>query len=600
MMTRKKRRMMIIISVVLLVLIVAIALFLLYVNTDLFQSNATLFTKYIGKSVEKVEALYENAKETKYDEWIQENKCTTQTEVKVNYTENIGTSSESTKNSINHLKLEMNGQTDLGHGYQYQDIQLKNKEEKVFEAEYVQKENTYGIKFSDLFHQYILVENQNLKELLKKMGYSEEQVSNLPDRIEWSNEWKAIFTLSKQERQNRKEKYSNIISSHLTKDNFSKEKNQTIVINDKNINTNAYVLTLTKEQLNVIYIKMLEEIKQDEVILNRMNQIEDLIKKNSSIESIPITEQFTNKIQEVITEITNNNIGNEECKIIVYENKQDTVRISVQHPDYEVILDSLSDETQDYLQISYESIASEKKQILTYKKGNEETNLVLQDTKDGKSTQYSLMIGTKIEGNEAMKNVVVKYEDRTNRVEAIVEQKANQVDHFENEIVFDDQNAIQLNQLEEEKLQEVLNKINRSVTEQFDQIMTNVIQIEDMKDILKAIEVIEEQHRIEVTGISETEKSRFNSQFEMLQGDNLDSTMVLNLIDAIQNYFIDIEVVSNTQLKLKLDRKNKNEQIATTLRSFMEENKDEKYNAKVEYDSNTGLVSDIVLTMLAK
>lgn len=592
--------MIIIISIVLFVLIVAIVLFLLYIHTDLFQSNATLFTKYIGKSVDKVEAFYENAKETKYDQWIQQNQCTTQTEVKVNYTENIGTSSESTKNSINHLKLEMNGQMDLGNGYQYQDIQLKNKEEKVLEAEYIRKENTYGIKFSDLFRQYILVENQNLKDLLKKMGYSEEQVSNLPDTIEWSNEWKAIFTLSQQEKENWKEKYISIISNHLTKDNFSREKNQTIVINDKNINTNAYVLTLTKEQLNAIYIEMLEEIKQDEIVLNRMNQIQDLIKKNTSIESVSITEQFTHKIQEVITEITNNNIGNEECKIIVYENKQDTVRISIQHPDYEVILDGLSDETQEYLQIAYESITSEKKQILTYKKENEETNLVLQDAKDGKSTQYSLMIGTKIEGNQAIKNIVAKYEDTTNRVEAIVEQKANQVDHFENEIVLDDKNAIQLNQLEEKELQEILNKISRSVTEQFSQIMTNVIPIEDMKDVLKAMNVIEEQRIIEVTGISETERSRFNSQFEILQGDNLDSTMVLNLIDAIQNYFIDIEVVSNTQLKLKLDRQNKNEQVATTLRSFMEENKDEKYNAKVEYDSNTGLVSDIILTMLAQ
>ena len=63
---------------------------------------------------------------------------------------------------------------------------------------------------------------------------------------------------------------------------------------------------------------------------------------------------------------------------------------------------------------------------------------------------------------------------------------------------------------------------------------------------------------------------------------------------------VDIEIVSNTELKLKLDTLNKNEEVATTLSSFVEQNKNKNYSAKVEYDEETGLVSDILLTMLEK
>ena len=59
-----------------------------------------------------------------------------------------------------------------------------------------------------------------------------------------------------------------------------------------------------------------------------------------------------------------------------------------------------------------------------------------------------------------------------------------------------------------------------------------------------------------------------------------------------------MEVVSNTELKLKLDRFNKNEQVATVLSSFIEENKNRKYDARVEYEVETGLASEIVLTMV--
>lgn len=597
---RKTRRMIIIISMVALLSIIAIIFILLYMNTDMFKSSSMLFTKYIGQNIENMETIYGRVGTSDYNTLLRQNKHTTETQVKVNYTANIGTSSENTQNSISQLKLKINGQTDNRNQYKYQDINLLNKDEKVAQIEYIQNGNTHGIRFSDLFNQYILANNENLKELFQKMGYSEEQLETIPDKIEFDNDFKSVFEFSKEETQSLKTKYISIINSNVSKDNFSKQKEQTIQINGKNIEANSYVLTVTKEQLNNMYIKMLEEAKQDETILTKIDKLQMILQSYQFDKTINLREQFVKKIENTITDITKNNIGKEEAKIIVYENNQTTIRTVIQHPDYEINIDVLPSQTDDYIQIAYQNATSEIEKVLTYKKKSEETSTVFTNKKDGKTTQYSFVVNEKVEGNHCEKDIVANYEDGSNRVEAMVEQKINIVDSFENEVVLKDGDAINLSELETEQVQAILERVSSSVSQKIDEITMNVLKMEDFINLAEVFGIVKEQETFEAMGITETEKNRFNSKFEILQGEKLDSSTILNLITAIQENLIDLEIMSNMELKLKLDRLNRNEEVATTLSAFIEENKNREYNVKVEYDEETGLVSDILLTMLEK
>ncbi len=599
-MPRKMRRMIVIASMIVLLSIIAIVIFLVYKNTDMFKSSSTLFTKYIGQNLENIEAIYDRVGISDYNTLLQQNKYTTETQVKVNHTANIGTSSENTKNSISQLKLKINGQIDNSNQYKYQDINLLNNDEKVAQIEYIQSGITHGIKFSDLFNQYLLANNENLKELFRKMGYTEEQVENIPDTIEFNNDFKSIFEFSKEETQNLKTKYISIINSNVSKDNFSKQKDQTIQVMGKNIKVNSYILTVTKEQLNNILIKMLEELKQDETILTKIDKLENILALYQFKETINLREQFVKKLDSLIMDITKNNIGKEEAKIMVYESNQTTIRTVIQHPDYEIGIDVLPSQTEDYIQISYQNTTTENEQILTYKKASEETSVVFANKKEGKTTQYSFVVNEKVEGNRCEKSIVATYENESNRVEATVDQKINMVNSFENEVVLEEGNAINLSELETEQVQAILDRVNNSVSKEIDEITTNVIEKEDLRKLEEVIGIAKEQETLESMGITETEKKRFNSKFEILQGEEVDSSAILNLINAIQENLIDLEVVSNTELKLKLDRLNKKEEVATTLSSFIENNKNRKYDVKVEYDEATGLVSDILLTMLEK
>ena len=57
MMPRKKRRMLIISTIVICIVAIIAILVALYINTDMFKSNETLFEKYISQNFENISKM---------------------------------------------------------------------------------------------------------------------------------------------------------------------------------------------------------------------------------------------------------------------------------------------------------------------------------------------------------------------------------------------------------------------------------------------------------------------------------------------------------------------------------------------------------------
>lgn len=591
MMPRKKRRTIIIVSIVLVIAIIATALVWLYLNTDMLKSNQTLFMKYIRKNVENLDKNISDIGNKEINSLLEQNKYTSNTDIKVNYTQNIGTTSENTDNVINQLKINAEGQTDKANGYQYQDIKLLQEGNEVFRVEYIQNDNTYGLRFSDLFKQYILVDNANLKDLYQKMGYSEEQVEETPDQINWQSDFSNMLVLTEDEKQNLQNKYIGILVEGISKENFSKQSDVTITIDGKSVYTNSYTLTLTKEQLNNIYINILEELKQDEIILGKIENIQNQI-NNSNLK-----DEFISDIENTIDEINKNNIGQDETKIIVYENQKNTVRTEIKTTDYEISLDCLKEEDGNYMQLDVNK--KDKEEKITLKNATNELNLEISDTEGTNTKTTRLTQKTKADGEKCSRNSIATYNDGSNKVEATIQENIQVVNEFEEAVSLDNTNSIKLNDLEGEELGGILDKVQVALKEKMDQLATTISQ-EDLTTVLKTLGIMQEEQKIEATGVTETEKNRFNSQFEMLKGENLKGENILSLIEAIKGNLTNFEVVSNTELKLKIEKNNSNEEIANTLTTFIEENKNKDYNVDIEYDDETGLVNYIVLTIVTK
>ncbi len=596
MIPKKKRITIMVIAIVVIMLIIIIAGLLLYLKTDMFKSNKTLFAKYIGQNMENLKALETTLQEANYEETFKNNKYTENSEIKMNYTENIGTTSENTNNDINKLKLVVEGQTDKTNKYDYKNIKLLNDNNQVANVEYIQNDNTYGLKFSDLFKQYVLVENNNLKNLLNKIGYTDEQVANIPDSIETSILENISFT--EEEIENLKNKYLDIINQNVSNEKFKKEKNQTIVINQKNIIANAYILSLSKEEMNNIYIKILENLKQDEIILGKLEKIQNclnVINIFNSESAINIKEDFVEKVESTIQEITQTNIGNDEFNITVYESDGQTVSTSINGKDYEVYCDFLFDESENFIEIGVIESGEENKKY-TLKYNQNEINLTIKDGNDEELTNITYTQTTKINDRNYTKNIVVKREGLDNRIELTMTQNLNIIDNFSEEVVLDNQNSIQLNQLEENNLKQIVNRISEGINGKIESLQQEINK-EEINKVFEVMGIVKTQNILEGTGISEVEKNRFNSIFDMLKGENLNSDQVIQAIESIKGYLNNMETISNQELKLEISRSQNNEELAETLKAFIEKDKSRKYNIGIEYDEN-GLVKYLILTIV--
>ena len=275
-MTKKKKITIVVILVVLILLTIIGTCIALYINTDMFKTSKVLFAKYLGQNSDNLMSLENIIQKTQYDSMQDKSPYNKNIEADIKYTEDIGTSEENNKNSVNDLKVFISQEND-NNGYDYRNVKLLKSGEQVAQIEYMKSEGECGIKFSDLFNQYIITENDDLKEIFIKMGYTEDDVKNIPKNLNFEQDFLDEIKLSEGELLNLQEKYVKIVEGNIIEENFSRQKNQIVTINNQNYNANAYILTLTKEQLNSIYVELLETIKQDDIILNKIDLLQNKI-----------------------------------------------------------------------------------------------------------------------------------------------------------------------------------------------------------------------------------------------------------------------------------------------------------------------------------
>ena len=589
-MVKKKKRIVVAISIVVIFIILITAILVtLYLTTDAFKSSKTLFEKYLGQNIEDIINIASFFEKDDYDKLIEENKYTNNTEITMNYTEGIGTTSEKTDSSINDLKISMDGQVDKKENYNYQKIDLYNLDTKTLSLEYLQNNNDYGIRFSDLFKQFTMVENSNLNELVAKLPENDD-LKNIPDTIELKNDFRNILKFSQEEVENIKNRYVEIISKNTSKENFSKQKNGSVTINEQKIRANAYILTLTKEQLNSIYIKLLEELKQDDIILSKIDQLQQSLEKYNIINNDDkILDKFNEYLDKTITKINENNIGNEESQIIVYESQGNSIKTIIQTPDYTNDIDYINNQF-----IQFSNSNSENNNHIKISKNNDEINIELSNQQNNNETKiYSINTTKEVNDKNANKKINLKYEDATNKLEVKINENIQIVDNFQNQITLDEENSIILNDLETEQLQNLIATINQGTNDTITTVITPIT--EEILRIARNIGWINEEVNLSNIGLTQTEINRFNAKFEFVGAQNVESKEVVNIINSIKDNIIDVETSSEKQFRLKLDRSNSNQEKVNIITQYLTDEKSKKYNIKVEFNQENGLAEYVVL-----
>lgn len=592
MLTKKKRRMIkITIPVVLVILVIAI-LVALYLTTDMFKSDETLFFKYLGKNTENISEIQNILKDEEFKNMLEtNNKYTENSEISVNYTENYGTTSENTDNILNKLRLKISGETDKENNYQYNNIELLNENDDSLKLEILKNNDEYQMFMPELFAKSIEIDDVDL--ITEKLGYNSEDLQKVENLVKLNIFEKLEF--NEEELENLKNRYIDLIKVKADKNKFSKKSNQKIAINEKQFIANAYTLTMNKEEFNNLYIDILNELKNDEVILKKIENIQEIYDFGlQNIKKINFKEQYLNWIEETIDNINRTNIGTDEIRIIVYESKGETISTIIETNNYEIDFDNLH-ESEKFSEITIKN-QEDKIEKIGLSKNGDTLKFVINRKENENSTIFEIEEKNAIGNTDAQKNTIVKYEDTTNRIEIRHDRKIEIVNNLELR-EFNNDNIV-LDKLKESQLNEAIKTITENTLKKVNEVSKNTNIGNEIQKIFKNIGFTKEVDEIISEGTSESEKNRYNSRFEILKGENLSPEDILRIISDIGDNIKSLKVESNTKLKIEISGQEKNEDLVQKFKEFIEKNKRKKYNIDIEYNETTGLVQYIVLTIV--
>lgn len=375
-----------IIILVLVILLIALGSTMAYAYffTDYLKSDKEAFFKYILKN----EELIDNLKDEDFSKYIEKQKNTA-------YSNNgeitISSDTGETLQDGSDMKLTFKGTRDDNSQYFKQDINVKVENESI-SMELLKQEDIYGFKIDNMFKKFLAVQNKDLKKWAKILNMTDEQIEAIPDKIEFNE----TINFSDEEINGISQKYKNIINENLTDEMFSKEKEKEATI---------YKLQLTKKQYNDILAKILEIMKNDDVVLNRITAMYGQ-QNNSAKDSV--IKMYQENLDEEIKNLQNisSEEASEEIIFNVYKAKnqllqtekiEDNTKLSVSKAQNGInILYSENDEKGNETDRQEIQIMKQKdNDKLTYS-----INVIPQDTTKNSYIEYTIKGITSLENVE--------------------------------------------------------------------------------------------------------------------------------------------------------------------------------------------------------
>lgn len=307
----------IIIAIVIIILLIAIAVggVMLYLFTDLFKSNQTLFLKYFDQTIQGMK--YETNDQTKdIIEAQKENPYQMKGTLNFDYDGNENQQAEVLKQMKVELETNANGQEEKS----YTKASILYQNQNLFNLEYANSNNIYALKSDEIVTAFIGVRNSNLKVLAQKLGMQD--TSNIPDSIT-PIDYEDLLNISEEEKQHISDTYLPVIVNNIEKSKYSKQSNIPITKEGVEYNTTSYRVDLTSEDIANISVKLLETLKQDSITLNFIAtkaKILDLPEEYTQVNNL------TKQIDEQIKKIEDSEKSPENgVSIVVYEEKGQTV-----------------------------------------------------------------------------------------------------------------------------------------------------------------------------------------------------------------------------------------------------------------------------------
>lgn len=587
---RGKKRGIIITIIFLIIVILAGISTYLFMATDIFKGKKQLFFKYLTKTLEQTEEVANSKILENYKKEINAEICETNTTIDFKYSEGGEVSS-----GYNNLNINMKTQKE--NQYNYKNAQVLFGDRSIVQVEGIQADSLYGIRFTNIFNQFVtLQDGKNIEGL----NLTDESLNTIKYIIEDNKDFYNGILFTKQDYQNLKTKYMQIIAEALNEGTFIKQNNSIITIDSQTAKTTAYFCQLNGFQVQNLVLKLLNELENDDIILNKVDNM------------LGDTKKYENSINEILRDAEDTEFA--DMKIAIYEQKGNVVRTAVNIGTHSFVIENSNNSENYLLKMQHILNNSEKEnsqqiEISKVSTDLKEEYVVNIETIDG-DDKY--LVDIKLESDYQTTNFNLDfYKGIVNinvKAKTTIENTINQ------KVELGTKNNVILNNLNEDLFNVVVDKMKSAYTDILVKrysLLVKKLKSEDLMSALKSILSEENFDEDDQTNeptipsenqITKEEINRFNAKFEFYSGTDISGESVKVLLDVVKDNLesvnitpINTESTSSDEIEenIKLNIKKDTENIDLANGIIERIDSQEKYNVTTNYNETTGILESI-------
>lgn len=572
----------IIIILVILIFVVTIGGITLYFTTDLLKSSEVLFQKYVSQDIENIANLFDVSKEEQNIDLLRKSDYKESSTGTLKYLEK-----ENDEEEVYQIKEE--GINKSQEKSSYRNISTTYGDNLIMSIDLLAQNNMYGFRLANLVQQFVSVENATVSYFVSSLGLDGSAFSEKMQAVDISG----LLDFSNEEKSQLVKTYLNVISSDIDSKHYKAKSNTVITLNNKeSVTTNAYTLTLTKNELDKIYKKTLNTAINDQVILSKLDNIDSKIKEAGFSEGNgnSLKERYTKKLQEIIDGIEYQGEDDRKISVTVYEQKGTTVRTSIKTEDREFVLD-LDNANEGTYTLKSTKIADQEEVTKYYTIGRSPNG---QDrTFEYSDSNQNLKITLNTVQTDSNINIDTNVNYKSTEITNIDFSSKTEITLSTDEAIpvnFDDKNNIILNNYEGDRALSILDNLkNRAITSL--ERSQSVINSKLLNNIILKIDEKEQQEKQQEEDNLELQKERFNNKFILYEGEDVEKEYVQKLIKTASENMSDYQLISGNQIRLLIQEGTKNEEKANDIATAIEASK-ETYDIKINYNEN-GYVGSI-------
>ena len=294
---------------ILAVVILGIVLTIIYIKTDFLKTKEQLFWKYFLKEKDEIVNVLSNNEVKLYNEKIK----------KSSYIKEGNISIISEHNFLKPIYINIVEKGNKDKDYKNIQLDLKYDDKDINQTTIIKEDNYFFIKNEILNKDYIGFENNNLKQLAKKMGIA--NTDFIPNKIK-DIDYDELFTISDEETRYILKKYIPICRKYVNNKHYIKEEN--VELENESGKIVSYKVQVTEKQFNDMVISVLKELHDDEKILNIISNKVKVLDDTNRYGDI---NNIKSKIEELINKLEKENTVDENfLSIIIYKNENGVIK----------------------------------------------------------------------------------------------------------------------------------------------------------------------------------------------------------------------------------------------------------------------------------